>query len=142
MTQDVLQGDPVLGSDAQAGMDKVLYLIQDRVLAVPQLGTADLLVLLEGDVALDPAEEKDAEGSEGGGAGLVECAAYPLRGHVHARPVKVGEGLLFLLDEGAGAEVNEAELPGLEVHKQVLVLEVTMVDAVTMTSNDGGHPSP
>jgi hypothetical protein len=29
MTQDVLQGDPVLGSDAQAGTDKVLYLIQD-----------------------------------------------------------------------------------------------------------------
>ncbi len=90
MTQDVLQGDPVLGLDAQAGTDKVLYLIQDRVLAVPQLGTADLLVLLEGDVALDPAEEKDAEGPEGGEAGLVACAAYPLRGHVQACPVKVG----------------------------------------------------
>jgi hypothetical protein len=55
---------------------------------------------------------------------------------------KVSEGLLFLLDEGAGAEVNEAELPGLKVHEQVLVLEVTMDYAVTMTSNDGGHNLP
>jgi hypothetical protein len=31
------------------------------------------------------------------------------------------------------------QLPGLEVHEQVLVLEVTMDYAVTMTSNDGGH---
>ncbi len=29
ITKDVLQGDPVLGSDAQVGTDKVLYLIQE-----------------------------------------------------------------------------------------------------------------
>jgi hypothetical protein len=32
MTQDVLEGDPVLGSDAQAGTDKVLYLIKTESL--------------------------------------------------------------------------------------------------------------
>jgi hypothetical protein len=61
---------------------------------------------------------------------------------------KIGEGLLFLLGEGLlflldeGAKVDEAELPGLEVHEQVLFLEVTMDYAAMMTSNDGGHNLP
>ena len=49
---DVLQGDPVHGPDPQAGLDQVLAGRAEGA-AETELGVADLLVLLEGDVALD-----------------------------------------------------------------------------------------
>ena len=47
VTQDLLQSDPVVGSDFQAAPDKTLALLRDAPPEV-ELGVADLLVLPEG----------------------------------------------------------------------------------------------
>ena len=83
VAQDLIQVDPILGSDPQAGPDKVLAFLGERP-PEPDVGVADLLVLLEGNVAADHVEEEDAERPDGGRVPVVPAAADPLGGSVHA----------------------------------------------------------
>ena len=68
-------------TDLYALPDEVLALRRDAV-AEPQLGEADLLVRLEGDVAADHVEQEDAEGPDGGRLAPVLAETDPLRGGV------------------------------------------------------------
>ena len=81
VTQDLLQTDSVVGSDLQAAPDKTLALLRDAPPEV-ELGVADLLVLLEGDVPADHVVEEDAQGPDGGRHPVVAGAPDPLRGGV------------------------------------------------------------
>ena len=83
MTEDGVQADPVLGPDPQAGPDQVLALFRERP-PEPDVGVADLLVLLEGNVAADHVEEEDAERPDSGRVPVVPAAADPLGGSIHA----------------------------------------------------------
>ena len=88
VAQDLIQVDPILGSDPQAGPDKVLAFLGERP-PEPDVGVADLLVLLEGNVAADHVEEEDAERPDGGRVPVVPAAADPLGGSVHAGACKM-----------------------------------------------------
>ena len=70
MVQQVRQVKPVLGSDAKAASDQLLAL-RRHVAAEVHLGVADLLVLLEGDVALHHVVEQDAQRPHGQGIALI-----------------------------------------------------------------------
>ena len=54
-----------------------------------ELRRADLVIRLEGDVALDHVEEKDAETPHGGGSAEVAVAGDPLRRGVHTGTVEI-----------------------------------------------------
>ena len=51
--------------------------------------------------------------------------------------VKVGVGVLLVV--GARPEVYELELAGLEVHDEILVLEVAVHDALAVAGQHGLH---
>ena len=70
MVEQVRQVQPVLGSDAKAASDQLLAL-RRHVTAEVDLGVADLLVLLEGDVALHHVVEQDAQRPDGQGVALI-----------------------------------------------------------------------
>ena len=70
MVEQVRQVQPVLGSDAKAASDQLLAL-RRHVAAEVHLGVADLLVLLEGDVALHHVVEQDAQRPDGQGVALI-----------------------------------------------------------------------
>ena len=82
MAQHRAQRDPVLRPDAETRPDQVLAL---RRHAPPeaQLGVADLLVLLEGDVAADHVVEEDAEAPHGQGVAVIPATPDPLGRGVH-----------------------------------------------------------
>ena len=82
--QDVLQPDPLVGTESKARADQVLALVgQPR----PELdlGVADLLVLLEGDVAAHHVVEQDPKAPDGGRVAVVAAVPDPLWGCVHSR---------------------------------------------------------
>ena len=85
MGQDCLEADAVLGPNAQTLSHQVLAGLGDAASEL-DARAADLVVLLEGDVALDHVEEEDAEGPDGGWVAKVAVAADPLGGRVHSRP--------------------------------------------------------
>ena len=66
-------------------MQEVLAGLRDS-LSEAQLGAADLLVRLEGDVATDHVKEQYAEGPDGGALAVIATLADPLRGGVNAGP--------------------------------------------------------
>ncbi len=84
MVEDVLEGDSVGGSQPQAAANEILTLVGEARSKL-DLGVADLLVLLEGDVAAHHVVEEDAETPDGGGAGVITRAANPLGRRVHSR---------------------------------------------------------
>ena len=53
-----------------------------------EVGVADLLVLLEGNVSADHVVEQDAEAPDGGGDSVVTAEADPLRRSVNASSCK------------------------------------------------------
>ena len=77
--------DAILRPHPEAGLHQIAALRAHRTTKV-ELSAADLVVLLEGDVAADHVEEKDAEGPDGEGGGAVAVAADPLGRCVHSRP--------------------------------------------------------
>ena len=85
--EDLLELDAVPGADAQAAADKVLALVGEAG-AELDLGHADLLVLLEGDVPADHVVQEDPQRPDGGGVAVVAGAADPLRGSVDASACK------------------------------------------------------
>ena len=87
VVEDVLELDAVGGADAQAAADEVLALVGEAG-AELDLGHADLLVLLEGDVAADHVVEEDAEAPDRGRVAVVAGAADPLRGSINPRTCK------------------------------------------------------
>ncbi len=87
MLEDLLQLDAVAGADSEAAADQVLALV-GQTGAELDLGHADLLVLLEGDVAADHVVQQDAQRPDGGWVAMVPRAADPLRRSVHSRTCK------------------------------------------------------
>jgi len=136
MAEDGLQLDPVCWLDSEAGSHKVPALLR-HILPEVQLGVADLLVLLEGDVATDHVEQEDTQAPHSEWVGFVPVAADPLWWCVHSGPVKVGE--VLLLEECSGPEVNELELSSGEVHQQVLILDVPVHDALAVARQHRVH---
>ena len=65
----------------EAGADEVLALLGHSV-SEAQLGVADVLVPLEGDVAADHVKEEDAQGPDSSRLPLVASLANPLRWRV------------------------------------------------------------
>ena len=59
MRKDLLQVDPVLRSDPQAGPDEILTTFRDTV-SEDKLGVADLFVGLERDVSADHVIQEDS----------------------------------------------------------------------------------
>ena len=82
MAKNILQVDPILGSHPQARLDQIAAGVRQTAAEV-ESSQHNLLVLLEGDVALDHVEEKDAEGPDGSRATQVALAGDPLGRCVH-----------------------------------------------------------
>ena len=74
--KDLLEVDPVVGPDPETTADEVLTLV-GKAGAELELGHADLLVLLEGDVAADHVVKQDSQGPDGGGVTVVARASDP-----------------------------------------------------------------
>ena len=82
MAEDLVQGDAVLGPNPETRPDQILTLGGHRP-PEAELRVADLLVLLEGDVAADHVVEEDAQGPHGQRVAVIAAAANPLRRRVH-----------------------------------------------------------
>ena len=82
MAEDLVQGDAVLGPDPETGADQILTLGAHGP-SEAELRVADLLVLLEGDVAADHVVEEDAQGPHGQRVAVVAAASDPLWRSVH-----------------------------------------------------------
>ena len=82
MAEDLVQGDPVLRSDPETSSDQILTLGAHGP-SEAELCVADLLVLLEGDVAADHVVEEDAQGPDCQRVAVVSAAADPLWRRVH-----------------------------------------------------------
>ncbi len=82
--EDLLQLNAVSRSHAQAAADEVLALVGEPR-AEFHLSHADLLILLEGNVAAHHVIEKDAQRPDGGGIAMVAGAADPLRRSIDSR---------------------------------------------------------
>ncbi len=82
MAKNILQMDPILGPHPQTRLDQIAAGVGQAAAEV-QPGQHNLLVLLEGDVALDHVEEKDAQGPDGSGTTQVALAGDPLGRGVH-----------------------------------------------------------
>ena len=82
--EDPVEGYSGAGLDPQAPLDEVAALSRQADAEV-DLGRADLLVLLEGDVAADHVVEEDAQRPHGGGWAVVPIEADPLWRGVNPR---------------------------------------------------------
>ena len=83
MVEEARQVKPILGPDAKAASDQLLA-FRWHVAAEVDLGIADLLVFLEGDVALDHVVEEDAKRPDSERVALVSRASNPFRGGVYS----------------------------------------------------------
>ena len=82
VVEDAVQGDPILRPNPETRPDQILTLGADGS-SEAELCVADLLVLLEGDVAADHVVEEDAQGPHGQRVAVIAAAANPLRRRVH-----------------------------------------------------------
>ena len=82
--EDVLEANPLVGSEAQAGPDQVLTLVGQ---AGPELdlSIADGLVLLEGDVSADHVVKEDPKAPNSRGIAMVAAVTNPFRWGIHTR---------------------------------------------------------
>ena len=83
MVEQARQVKPILRSDAKAASDQLLTFRRDVATKV-DLGVADLLIFLEGDVALDHVVEEDAKRPDCERVALVSRASNPLWGGVYS----------------------------------------------------------
>jgi hypothetical protein len=81
--QDVLDGDPVGRSKSEAPSDQVLALVSESGSEL-EVCVADLLILLEGDVAADHVVEEDAQAPDGKPVSPVSPELDPLWRSVHS----------------------------------------------------------
>ena len=92
VSQDVGERDSVRLLHTQTSCDQVPAGSRD-LSAELQLTTADLLVLLEGDVATDHVEEEDPQGPDSGAVSMVLVEPDPLRRGVDSGPFNVSSML-------------------------------------------------
>ena len=83
MVEQARQVKPILRSDAKAASDQLLTFRRDVATKV-DLGVADLLIFLEGDVALDHVVEEDAKRPDCERVALVSRASNPFWGGVYS----------------------------------------------------------
>jgi hypothetical protein len=77
MLEDLLNRDPVRRSQPEASPYEILALVSESRSEL-EVGVADLLVLLEGDVPADHVVEEDAQAPDGSGNAVVAAIANPL----------------------------------------------------------------
>ena len=97
------------------------------VVSEVQLGVADLVIRLEGDVAADHVVEEDAQGPDGGLGAQVPRTPDPLGRGVDPGALKLRE--VVILHEGPAPEVDEIQLSSFEIDEDVLILDVPVDDA-------------
>ena len=78
---DILEQKTCVGREAKALGDQILALVRDEIVEA-EVGGADLLVRLKGDVAADHVIEEDPEGPDGGLVAVVLVALDPFGGRV------------------------------------------------------------
>ena len=83
MRHDGLQSGPLGGVYGQALADEVSARC-GRVGLVVELGSFDLVVLLEGNIPVDEVKEQDAQGPDSGLTAIVQPIADPLWWAVHS----------------------------------------------------------
>ena len=83
MLEDVLDGDSIGGSQPQASSNEILALMSQPRSEL-EVGVADLLVLLEGNISADHVVKKDAEAPDGRGDSVVAAVTDPLGRGVNA----------------------------------------------------------
>ena len=76
MAEDPVQSDAILRPDPETGSDQILTLGAHGP-PEAELRVADLLVLLEGDVAADHVIEEDAQGPDSQRVAVVAAASDP-----------------------------------------------------------------
>ncbi|CAN7978487.1 unnamed protein product, partial [Ixodes persulcatus] len=123
--EDLLQGGACRWRQRQAPADQV-FAHERELPAEVDLGTEDLLVALEGDVPAHHVVEEDAKGPDCGRTAVVTAALDPFRGTVDAGAVKVC--VEPVAEVVTGPEVDEVHGERLEVHENVLVLDVAVDD--------------
>ena len=96
-----------------------------------------MLILLEGDVATHHVEEEDSQGPDGQGLGFVTVAANPLWRGVDSSAVKVC--VVILLEKCTGSKVYELELAGVEVHNEILILDISVNDSQAVARQHSIH---
>ena len=97
------------------------------VVSEVQLGVADLVIRLEGDVAADHVVEEDAQGPDGGLGAQVPRTPDPLGRGVDPGALKLRE--VVILHEGPAPEVDEIQHYSFEIDADVLILDVPVDDA-------------
>ena len=121
--------------------DQALTRLGD-VVSECDVGAADLLVCLEGDVPGDHVVEEDAQAPHRGLGPQVAGAAHPLWRRVDPGALELGVVVPLHLEEGPAAEVYELELAGLQVDEDVLVLDVAVDDAGGVAGQHRLHHLP
>ena len=99
-----------------------------------ELGVADLLVGLEGDVAADHVVEEDAQGPDGGLGAQVARTPDPLGRGVDPGALELR--VVVILHEGPAPEVDEIQLSSFEIDEDVFILDVPVDDARGVAGED------
>ena len=99
-----------------------------------ELGVADLVVCLEGDVAADHVVEEDAQGPDGGLGAQVPRTPDPLGRGVDPGALKLR--VVIILHEGPAPEVDEIQLSSFEIDEDVLIFDVPVDDARGVAGED------
>ena len=113
--------------------DKILAVGRD-VISERDLGIADLLILLEGDVPADHVVEEDTQGPDGGLRPQVPGAPDPLWWGVDPGAFKLR--VVVGLEKSAAAEVDQLEFSCLEIDQNVLILDISVDDSSAVAGQD------
>ena len=99
-----------------------------------ELGVADLVVCLEGDVAADHVVKEDAQGPDGGLGAQVPRTPDPLGRGVDPGALKLR--VVVILHEGSAPEVDEIQLSSFEIDEDVFIFDVSVDDARGVAGED------
>ena len=113
--------------------DKILAVGRD-VISERDLGIADLLILLEGDVPADHVVEEDTQGPDGGLRPQVPGAPDPLWWGVDPGAFKLR--VVVGLEKSAAAEVDQLKFSCLEIDQNVLILDISVDDSSAVAGQD------
>jgi len=126
--------------DVEALLDQVPGLASQTQLGVPdQLTGADLPVSGVGNVPAEHVVEEDAEGPDGQTRGLIFSVQDPFWRTVDPCTAELFENFVWLflvVMLTPGPEVDQLDVEGVEVHENILVLDVPVEDAAVSAVDD------
>jgi len=140
MRENAIQRYSTLLPDVEALLDQVPGLGRQAQLGVPdQLAGADLPVSGVGNVPAQHVVEEDAQGPDGQTRGLIFSLQDPLGRTVDPSTAELFEHfvrLFLVVVLTPGPEVNQLGVEGVEVHENVLVLDVPVEDSAVSAVDD------